>query len=92
MLKRIRVLLADDHGLFRAGIRSRLQTLDCIEIVAGRVTAARPATCWVDSRSSDHQAQDCYFTFAHPSLLPATSQDIFLPVPGFSPLACRPVT
>jgi DNA-binding NarL/FixJ family response regulator len=32
--KPIRVLLADDHALFRAGIRSLLQTLDCIEIVA----------------------------------------------------------
>ena len=30
----IRVLLADDHALFRAGIRSLLQTLDGIEIVA----------------------------------------------------------
>jgi DNA-binding NarL/FixJ family response regulator len=32
--KPIRVLLADDHDLFRAGIRSLLQTLDGIEIVA----------------------------------------------------------
>jgi DNA-binding NarL/FixJ family response regulator len=30
----IRVLLADDHKLFRAGIRSLLQTLDDIEVVA----------------------------------------------------------
>ena len=34
MIKPIRVLLADDHALFRAGIRSLLQTLDGIEIVA----------------------------------------------------------
>jgi DNA-binding NarL/FixJ family response regulator len=33
-MKRIRVLLADDHKLFRAGIRSLLQTLADIEIVA----------------------------------------------------------
>jgi DNA-binding NarL/FixJ family response regulator len=33
MTKPIRVLLADDHALFRAGIRSLLQTLDGIEIV-----------------------------------------------------------
>jgi DNA-binding NarL/FixJ family response regulator len=32
--KPIRVLLADDHALFRAGIRSLLHTLDDIEIVA----------------------------------------------------------
>jgi DNA-binding NarL/FixJ family response regulator len=31
---RIRVLLADDHKLFRAGIRSLLQTLDDVEVVA----------------------------------------------------------
>jgi DNA-binding NarL/FixJ family response regulator len=31
---RIRVLLADDHKLFRAGIRSLLQTLDDLEVVA----------------------------------------------------------
>ena len=34
MTKSIRVLLADDHALFRAGIRSLLQTFDGIEIVA----------------------------------------------------------
>ena len=34
MTKPIRVLLADDHALFRAGIRSLMQTLDGIEIVA----------------------------------------------------------
>jgi DNA-binding NarL/FixJ family response regulator len=33
-MKKIRVLLADDHKLFRAGIRSLLQTLADIEIVA----------------------------------------------------------
>jgi DNA-binding NarL/FixJ family response regulator len=31
---KIRVLLADDHQLFRAGIRALLQTLDDIEVVA----------------------------------------------------------
>lgn len=31
---RIRVLLVDDHGLFRAGLRALLQSLDDIEIVA----------------------------------------------------------
>ena len=31
---RVRVLLADDHKLFRAGIRSLLQTLDDVEVVA----------------------------------------------------------
>ena len=30
----IRVLIADDHRLFRAGIRSLLQRLDGIEVVA----------------------------------------------------------
>jgi DNA-binding NarL/FixJ family response regulator len=34
MNKAIRVLLADDHALFRAGIRSLMQALDDIEIVA----------------------------------------------------------
>jgi DNA-binding NarL/FixJ family response regulator len=34
MTRPIRVLLADDHELFRAGIRALLQTLDGIEIVA----------------------------------------------------------
>jgi DNA-binding NarL/FixJ family response regulator len=33
-MSKIRVLLADDHKLFRAGIRSLLQTLDDIEVVA----------------------------------------------------------
>jgi DNA-binding NarL/FixJ family response regulator len=33
-MPRIRVLLADDHTLFRAGIRALLQTLDHIEVVA----------------------------------------------------------
>ena len=33
-MQKIRVLLADDHKLFRAGIRSLLQTLDDIEVVA----------------------------------------------------------
>jgi DNA-binding NarL/FixJ family response regulator len=33
-MPKIRVLLADDHTLFRAGIRSLLQTLDDIEVVA----------------------------------------------------------
>jgi DNA-binding NarL/FixJ family response regulator len=33
-MARIRVLLADDHTLFRAGIRALLQTLEDIEIVA----------------------------------------------------------
>jgi DNA-binding NarL/FixJ family response regulator len=33
-MKNIRVLLADDHRLFRAGIRSLLQTLAGVEIVA----------------------------------------------------------
>jgi DNA-binding NarL/FixJ family response regulator len=32
--KPIRVLLADDHDLFRAGIRCLMQTVDGIEIVA----------------------------------------------------------
>jgi DNA-binding NarL/FixJ family response regulator len=33
-MKKIRVLLADDHKLFRAGIRSLLQTLGDVDIVA----------------------------------------------------------
>jgi DNA-binding NarL/FixJ family response regulator len=33
-MPKIRVLLADDHKLFRAGIRSLLQTLDDIEVIA----------------------------------------------------------
>ncbi len=33
-MPKIRVLLADDHKLFRAGIRSLLQTLDDIDVVA----------------------------------------------------------
>jgi DNA-binding NarL/FixJ family response regulator len=34
MTKPIRVLLADDHELFRAGIRALMQTLEGIEIIA----------------------------------------------------------
>lgn len=34
MLKPIRVLLADDHALFRAGLRAILQTVDGIEVIA----------------------------------------------------------
>ncbi len=34
MITKTRVLLADDHKLFRAGIRSLLQTLPDIEVVA----------------------------------------------------------
>jgi DNA-binding NarL/FixJ family response regulator len=33
-MPRIRVLLADDHRLFRAGMRSLLQTLDDVDVVA----------------------------------------------------------
>jgi DNA-binding NarL/FixJ family response regulator len=33
-MPKIRVLLADDHRLFRAGVRSLLQTLDDIDVVA----------------------------------------------------------
>ena len=33
-MKKVRVLLADDHTLVRAGIRSLLETLDGIEVVA----------------------------------------------------------
>src|ERR1700722_17952926 len=34
MTRSIRVLLADDHALFRAGLRALMQTFDGIEIVA----------------------------------------------------------
>ena len=34
MTRAIRVVLADDHALFRAGIRSLLQSLEDIEVVA----------------------------------------------------------
>ena len=34
MTRPIRVLLADDHGLFRAGLRSLMQSFDGMEIVA----------------------------------------------------------
>jgi len=40
-MPKIRVLLADDHKLFRAGIRSLLQTLDDIEVVAEAEMAVR---------------------------------------------------
>jgi DNA-binding NarL/FixJ family response regulator len=49
---KIRVLLADDHKLFRAGIRALLQTVDDIEIVAeaadGREAVRTVAACRPD--------------------------------------------
>jgi DNA-binding NarL/FixJ family response regulator len=50
--KRIRILLADDHGLFRAGIRSLLEKIPEFEI-AGEANTGREAVQLVQTRHAD---------------------------------------
>ena len=42
----IRVLLADDHDLFRAGIRSLLDHVADVEVVAEASSGAKPCVWW----------------------------------------------
>jgi DNA-binding NarL/FixJ family response regulator len=55
--KTVHVLLADDHSLVRAGIRSLLEGLEDVEVVAetgdGR-EALRPCQPRVSPRTRDH--------------------------------------
>src|SRR4051812_10296159 len=51
-MARIRVLLADDHTLFRAGMRSLLQTLPDIELV-GEASDGREALHLVELHNPD---------------------------------------
>ena len=70
----IRVLLADDHKLFRAGIRSLLQTLDDIEVIAeaedGRealrlAAAHRPDVVFMDIMMPNLNGLDAAARIAH---------------------------
>jgi DNA-binding NarL/FixJ family response regulator len=51
-MKKFRVLLADDHKLFRAGIRSLLQTLSDVEVVA-EAGDGREALCLAEAHRPD---------------------------------------
>jgi DNA-binding NarL/FixJ family response regulator len=73
-LPKIRVVLADDHKLFRAGIRALLQTLDDIEIVAeagdGRealrlAAAHRPDVVFMDIMMPNLNGLDAAARIAH---------------------------
>lgn len=73
-LPKIRVLLADDHKLFRAGIRALLQTLGDIEVVAeagdGRVAlrlvaAHRPDVVLMDIMMPNLNGLDAAARIAH---------------------------
>jgi len=73
-MPKIRVLLADDHKLFRAGIRALLQTLDDIEIVAeagdGRealrlAAAHRPDVVFMDIMMPNLNGLDAAARIAH---------------------------
>lgn len=73
-MPKIRVLLADDHKLFRAGIRSLLQTLDDVEVVAeagdGRETlrlaaAHRPDVVLIDIMMPNLNGLDAAARIAH---------------------------
>ena len=73
-MPKIRVLLADDHKLFRAGIRSLLQTLDDIEVVAeagdGRealrlAAAHRPDVVLMDIMMPNLNGMDAAARIAH---------------------------
>ena len=73
-MPKIRVLLADDHKLFRAGIRSLLQTLDDIEVVAeagdGRealrlAAAHRPDVVFMDIMMPNLNGLDAAARIAH---------------------------
>jgi DNA-binding NarL/FixJ family response regulator len=73
-MPKIRVLLADDHKLFRAGIRSLLQTLDDFEVVAeagdGRdalrlAAAHRPDVVLMDIMMPDLNGLDAAARIVH---------------------------
>ena len=73
-MPKIRVLLADDHKLFRAGIRSLLQTLDDVEVVAeagdGReairlAAAHRPDVVLIDIMMPNLNGLDAAARIAH---------------------------
>ncbi len=73
-MTKIRVLLADDHKLFRAGIRSLLQTLDDIEVIAeaedGRealrlAAAHRPDVVFMDIMMPNLNGLDAAARIAH---------------------------
>ncbi len=73
-MPKIRVLLADDHKLFRAGMRSLLQTLDDIEVVAeagdGRealrlAAAHRPDVVFMDIMMPNLNGLDAAARIAH---------------------------
>src|SRR5690348_1261432 len=51
-MKPIRVLLADDHDLFRAGVRSLLQEMSGIEVI-GEAGDAREAIALLDAQRPD---------------------------------------
>jgi DNA-binding NarL/FixJ family response regulator len=73
-MPKVRVLLADDHKLFRAGIRALLQTLDDIEVVAeagdGRealrlAAAHRPDVVFMDIMMPNLNGLDAAARIAH---------------------------
>jgi DNA-binding NarL/FixJ family response regulator len=74
-MAKIRVLLADDHNLFRAGLRSLLQALDDVEVVAqagdGRealrlLEAHRPDVVLLDIMMPDLNGLDAVAQIARP--------------------------
>jgi len=78
-MAKVRVLLADDHGLFRAGIRSLLQAAPDIEVVAeapnGRealrlAESLRPDVVLMDLKMPDLNGLDAAARLAH--VLPDT--------------------
>src|ERR1043165_7488054 len=51
-MKPIRILLADDHALFRAGLRALLEKIDGFEIVA-EASDGRHALCLMQEKKPD---------------------------------------